>query len=67
MVEIGGPKPLSYSSLRTWLSCQEKWRQLRTLKRKRTPGWALVGGSAVHLITERWEMDFSYPDTGAGE
>lgn len=54
----------SYSSLRLWLSCQERWRQVKGLKRKRRSGWATVGGTAVHDLTSRWEMEYSHPDQG---
>lgn len=65
VVEIGGPpQPVSYSQFRTWISCQERFRQLKLLLRKRLPGWAMVGGSAVHRLTEEWEMAYSCPTEG---
>jgi hypothetical protein len=66
MSECGGslppPKPLygtSYSSLRLWLSCQVRWALLRVQGAPSQPGWARVGGRAVHDLTEQWEAEYS--------
>ncbi len=60
MVEVqAGPTRTSYSSFRSWLGCQERYRQTKILRAPRSPGWAMVGGSAVHLLTQWWEDEFS--------
>lgn len=48
---------LSYSGASTLAECGEKFRLTRIVKVPETPGWALIGGSAVHKATERrdWE------------
>lgn len=54
------PEHASYSSLRAWLTCQEKWWRLKVdTPPARKTGYALVGGSSVHLITEWWEAEYS--------
>lgn len=59
---------LSYSALETWQDCGEKFRLSRVEKVGEVPAWALVGGSAVHSVTEVWDLrDFGIengePDT----
>lgn len=46
---------LSYSGFSTWKECGEKFRLTRIVKAPEVPGYALVGGSAVHTATE--ELD----------
>lgn len=43
---------LSYSGLSTYNECGEKFRLTREIGVPEVPGWALVGGSAVHTATE---------------
>lgn len=43
---------LSYSGFSTWKECGEKFRLTRIIKVPEVPGYALVGGSAVHAATE---------------
>jgi putative RecB family exonuclease len=43
---------LSYSGLSTYKECGEKFRLTRIIKVPEVPGYALVGGSAVHTATE---------------
>jgi putative RecB family exonuclease len=43
---------LSYSGLSTYKECGEKFRLTRLVKVPEVPGWALIGGSAVHTATE---------------
>lgn len=67
MVEIGGPPgtpSTSYSAFRTWVSCQERWRLIKIIKRTRLTGWALVGGSAVHDLTSKWEEAYFHATQG---
>lgn len=52
------PTHASYSSLRSWLTCQMRWWLTKMHKTTRQPGYALVGGSAVHLVTEWWEAEY---------
>jgi hypothetical protein len=49
----------SYSSFTAWLRCQKKWELTRVEEVDRVPGWNLVGGKAVHLLTEQWEQEYS--------
>jgi hypothetical protein len=58
VVEIKEPHT-SYSSFRSWLGCQEKWRLTRVAEEDRVPGWPGVGGKAVHLLTQWWEEAYS--------
>lgn len=54
------PAHASYSALRSWLACQEKWwlTKMDPNIPPSRPGFALVGGSAVHLVSERWESEY---------
>lgn len=57
----------SFSSLTTYYTCPERWRQLKILERQRTPGWALVGGKAAHTITELFDVTWlTAGDPGPG-
>jgi putative RecB family exonuclease len=47
---------LSHSALEDWKQCPEKFRLIRDKKYPKRPGWALVGGSAVHLCSERYDL-----------
>jgi len=58
VVEIGTPHT-SYSSFSSWLRCQKKWELTRVKDVPREPAWNLVGGKAVHLLTEWWEGVYS--------
>lgn len=52
-VEIGpGPAYVSYSQFTGWLKCGEQYRLKRIARVKELPGWAGVGGSALHKATE---------------
>lgn len=46
---------LSHSQLTSWASCGERHRLERVLRIPSTPGWALIGGSAVHEATENYD------------
>lgn len=46
----------SFSSLKQYLWCPEQWRRKRLLGHTELPGWAMVGGKAVHLVTERYDL-----------
>lgn len=53
------PAHASYSALRSWLTCQEKWWLTKmVLNLVSRPAFALAGGSAVHLVSERWEAEY---------
>jgi PD-(D/E)XK nuclease superfamily len=43
---------LSYSGLNTYVECGEKFRLTKIVKVPEMPGWALIGGRAVHTTTE---------------
>lgn len=47
---------LSFSQLSSYARCPEQYRLERVVKVPQTPSWALVGGSAVHVITERRDL-----------
>ena len=47
---------LSYSQLNSFTTCGESYRLERVIRVPRRPGWALVGGSAVHEITEQNDL-----------
>lgn len=52
-IEIGvGPAYVSYSSFTGWLKCGKQWELKRIHHVQEKPGWALVGGSALHAATE---------------
>jgi hypothetical protein len=46
------PKHISYSQLTTMLDCGERYRLERLIGLPSRPGWATVGGTAVHEATE---------------
>lgn len=50
------PHRLSYSQLQSWATCGEAYRLERVIGVPQRPGWALIGGSTVHKLTE--EHDF---------
>jgi hypothetical protein len=47
---------LSYSSANTLAECGEKFRLTKLVKVPQMPGWALIGGRAVHTTTERLDQ-----------
>jgi hypothetical protein len=49
---------ISYSGLSTYTECGEKFRLTRDVGIPEVPGWALVGGSAVHTATENVDREF---------
>lgn len=58
------PKHISYSQLTTMLNCGEQYRLERLEGLPSRPGWATVGGTAVHeatqIIDENPGVDFDY-------
>lgn len=46
-----GPAYVSYSAFTGWLKCGKQYQLRRIFKVKELPGWALVGGSALHNAT----------------
>jgi putative RecB family exonuclease len=57
-IQINGydlPMYVSYSALTTWLECGWKYYLTRLQKLPEKPSWWLVGGSAVHLATEKYD------------
>lgn len=49
------PRHLSFSQVSNLLQCGEKFRLTRVWGVKELPGWALIGGSAVHEWTEIYD------------
>lgn len=49
------PGNLSYSQISNWKTCGERYRLERLMKAPSKPGWALLGGSAVHKATEDFD------------
>jgi hypothetical protein len=47
---------LSYSQVETLLTCGEKYRLTRVVGLQEQPAWWLMGGSAVHVTTERYDL-----------
>src|SRR5665647_2281373 len=47
---------LSYSQLNGYTGCGERYRLERILRVPQRPAWALVGGSAFHEATERYDL-----------
>lgn len=52
LVELPAPTTLSYSQKTTYRRCGEQYRLERIFKVPQRPGWALLGGSAVHHASE---------------
>lgn len=48
---------LSHSQLSGWASCGERHRLERVVRVPSLPGWALIGGSAVHEVTENYDFN----------
>lgn len=56
MIEIAEfPGRFSFSALDKWTTCEKRWELAYLYPTPRRSGWASVGGSAVHLATERWD------------
>jgi hypothetical protein len=56
---------LSHSTLEDYATCGEKVRLRKIEKVPQKPGWALVGGSHVHAVTENLDLqDFGVPAEG---
>jgi hypothetical protein len=47
---------LSHSQLTGWASCGERHRLERVIGVTQRPGWALIGGSALHEMTENYDF-----------
>jgi hypothetical protein len=55
---VSKPTPLphlSHSALSTWITCGKAYELARILNLPTTPAYALAGGLAVHLATERYD------------
>jgi putative RecB family exonuclease len=55
------PEWLSHSALNQYLICSEQYRLARVEKKPEPPAWFLLGGSAVHLATQRMDERDQYP------
>lgn len=51
------PPHFSYSSLTTYMECNHKWYLSKIARVPEIPSWWLVGGSAVHTLTEIYDLD----------
>ena len=68
----GASKPrLSHSSVNDMLSCPKKYQLRKIVQVEERPGWAALGGKAVHAAVEKYERlryakqiapDFVAPD-----
>lgn len=52
------PEHVSYSSFTTWLDCGFKYYLSRVEAQRGLPSWWLVGGSALHEASEKWDAKF---------
>lgn len=59
MRQISKVQHASYSSIDSWMQCGEKYRLTKIEGIKEEPAWWSVGGSAVHLATERYDLGSS--------
>jgi len=50
------PPHVSWSSFESWLSCGKKFYLQKIAKAEQRPGWAAIGGSAVHAATEALDL-----------
>src|SRR5438874_2553091 len=50
------PEHMSHSQATSFLSCGEQYRLEKVVRVPQVPGWALVGGSALHLATEYYDF-----------
>lgn len=56
---------LSHSTVEDYAQCGEKVRLRKIERVPQIPGWALVGGSLVHAVTENLDLqDFGIPPEG---
>ena len=53
--ELVVPDHLSRSQVDTYSDCGRKWLLERGMRVPRVPAWALLGGSAVHAVTEEYD------------
>lgn len=51
------PDHLSYSQVTTMKKCGEQYRLSRLMKLPEAPGWAMIGGHAVHSTTEFFDSE----------
>ena len=59
MLKVNGyevPDHVSYSSLTTWLGCGYQYYLSRIQKVEEQPAVWSLGGSAVHLATENYDL-----------
>lgn len=48
---------ISWTQINSWLDCGERFRLERVAKAPVVPAWYLVGGKAVHSVTEAIDID----------
>ena len=57
-VKIGeGPAYVSFSAFTSWLRCGKAYQLGRLLDVNEQPAYYFVGGSAVHSVTEQYDLD----------
>jgi len=61
-VSVKLPSRLSYSSLSSYAECGERWRLERLHHVTSSTWWATIAGSAVHTITEAFDLGKPLPD-----
>ncbi len=55
-IDIREPSRLSFSSMSTYAECGEKWKLERLFGISSTTWYATVAGSAIHKITEHYDL-----------
>lgn len=53
---LKSPSRLSYSSISQYAECGERWRLGRGYKLDNSTWFATIAGSALHYITEQWDL-----------
>lgn len=57
-IDIEGFKPahISHSTIGSYRMCGKKWELTKILKIEERPGLAALGGNAVHVATEAYDL-----------
>lgn len=51
-----GPAYVSFSAFTSWLRCGKAYQLGRLFSVEEDPAWYFVGGSAVHSVTEQYDL-----------
>ncbi len=57
------PPHFSYSSMSSWMQCGQQYYLQKMAHVPELPSWWLVGGSAVHAVTEQYDLE-NFPENG---